>query len=236
MVVDTLRGDKQLPKHRTWRGERAMNKAGAISRDIVAIGGSAGALDALEQLLMRFPSDLPAAVLLVLHRPVQHNSFLREILARATRMPIAIAHEGQRLEHGICYLGTPDRHLMVGPGPTFHLLPDGFYRAHNIDALFQSLAYHAGPRVIGVVLSGLLKDGSLGLRAIKDAGGLTMVQSPDEAPFKEMPRNAIKHDGIIDFIGPVDALAERICRAVSPDESETLPRGGSETVLSGFLT
>jgi two-component system chemotaxis response regulator CheB len=193
-------------------------------RDIVAIGGSAGGLEAIEALLMRLPPDLPAAVLIVLHRPPERVSFLPEILARLTCMRVVVAHEGEQLEYGTCYVGDPSCHLMVGPGPTFHLLPDSFYRAHNVDALFQSLAQHAGPRVIGVILSGMLKDGSLGLKGIKEAGGLAMVQSPEEALFKEMPQNAIDHDGRIDFVGPVDALAAEICRAV-----DARPNGISPT-------
>jgi chemotaxis response regulator CheB len=160
-------------------------------------------------------------VLVVLHRPTERTSFLPGILARLTGMRIVVAQEGESLEHGACYLGEPDSHLLIGPGPRFHLLPDHFYRAHNIDALFQSLAHHAGPRVIGVILSGMLKDGSLGLKAIKEAGGLAMVQSPDEALFKDMPQSAIEHDGVIDFIGPIDALAEEICRAVGADPNGT---------------
>jgi hypothetical protein len=94
------------------------------------------------------------------------------------------------------------------------LVPDGFYRGHCIDALFQSLARHAGQRTIGVILSGMRKDGSLGLRAIKEAGGIALVQSPEEAAYPDMPQNAIEYDGSIDFIGPIDVIAEEICRRV----------------------
>jgi len=171
----------------------------------------------------------------VLHRPPERASFLPQILARLTRMRVVVARQGQRLEHATCYLGEPNGHLTIGPGPTFDLLPDGFYRAHNVDALFHSLAQHAGPRVIGVILSGMLKDGSLGLKAIKEGGGLAMAQSPDEALFKDMPRNAIEHDGLIDFVGPINELAEEICRQVAVASSSTSvsdgDRGGSRPVL-----
>jgi len=155
-----------------------MNKVGDKRRDIIAVGGSAGALEALEALLTRLPAELPATVLVVLHRPTERASFLAEILRRRTRIRVTVAHDGERLEHGTCYLGEPESHLTIGPGPIVRLLADSFYRAHNIDALFQSLAQYAGPRVIGVILSGMLKDGTLGLVAIKEAGGLAMVQSP----------------------------------------------------------
>jgi two-component system, chemotaxis family, protein-glutamate methylesterase/glutaminase len=110
----------------------------------------------------------------------------------------------------------PNRHLTVGPGARIHLLGDGFYRAHSFDALFESLARHVGPRTIGVILSGLLKGRSLGLRALKEAGGIALVQRPEDASFKEMPENAIEHDGPIDIIGSVDEIADEICRRVGP--------------------
>jgi two-component system, chemotaxis family, protein-glutamate methylesterase/glutaminase len=182
--------------------------------DIVAIGASAGGLEALERLLLKLPPELPAAIVVVLHRPAERISYLREILARRVKMPVVIPEEGERLRHGTCYLGLPDRHLTVGPNASAHLVLDGFYRGHCIDALFQSLARHAGQRTMGIILSGMLKDGSLGLRAIKEAGGCTLVQSPEEAAYPDMPQNAIEYDGPIDFIGSIDAIVDEICRRV----------------------
>jgi chemotaxis response regulator CheB len=99
---------------------------------------------------------------------------------------------------------------MVGPAVILHFLPDGFYRGYCIDALFQSLGRHAGPRTIGVILSGILKDGSPGLSAIKEAGGLAFVQVPGEAEYKDMPSNAVAFDGPIDLVGSFQAIAEEI--------------------------
>jgi chemotaxis response regulator CheB len=76
----------------------------------------------------------------------------------------------------------------------------------------SALARHAGKRTIGVILSGLLKDGSFGLKAIKEAGGMVLVQNPAEAAYAEMPQSAIRYDGPVDLIGPIDALATEICR------------------------
>jgi chemotaxis response regulator CheB len=104
--------------------------------------------------------------------------------------------------------------LTIGPDLRIHLLPNSFYRSHSIDALFCSLARHAGHRTIGVVLSGLRKDGTLGLKAIKEAGGVALVQAPSEAEYSEMPQSAIEHDGPVDLIAPVDRLASEICRLV----------------------
>jgi two-component system chemotaxis response regulator CheB len=184
--------------------------------DIVAIGASAGGLEAIEALLMRLPPDLPAALLIAMHQQPQRISYLPEVLARMTEMRVVVAAEGDRLESGTCYIGLPNLHLTVGPGGVLHLLPDSFYRAHNIDVLFQSLALHVGARTIGVIMSGMLKDGSVGLKAIKEAGGVALVQSPQEALYKEMPQNAIETDGSIDCIGSVGELAREICRRVGP--------------------
>jgi two-component system chemotaxis response regulator CheB len=118
------------------------------------------------------------------------------------------------LKKGCCFLSEPQRHLITGPTWRIHLLPDSFYRSHNIDALFCSLARHAGRRTIGVILSGMLKDGALGIRAIKEAGGVALVQSPEQAAHPDMPRNAIQTGGAIDLVGPVDELAREICRLV----------------------
>jgi chemotaxis response regulator CheB len=102
----------------------------------------------------------------------------------------------------------------VGSDLRIHLLPDSTYRGRTVDELFCSLARHAGERTIAVVLSGVQKDGALGMKAIKKAGGAALVQSPEEAIYPDMPQSAIKYDGPIDFVGPVNALAREISRMV----------------------
>jgi two-component system, chemotaxis family, protein-glutamate methylesterase/glutaminase len=190
-----------LPIRPNWNGH-----------DIVAIGASAGGVEAISELLSWLPRDLAAAVLVVLHRTPAQPSQLQSILSHKARLNVVIPKEGDRLDYGVCFVGTPDRHLTVGPGLRLHLVPNHFYRSHNIDVLFGSLARNAGSRTIGVVLSGLLKDGTLGLRAIKEAGGMAVVQSMEEAAYPDMPRNAIKHDGAIDLIAPVSEIAAHIVR------------------------
>jgi two-component system chemotaxis response regulator CheB len=182
--------------------------------EIVAIGASAGGLEPICALMRRLPADLPACVLVVLHRAPSVHSHLAGIIARNAHMSVLLAEEGAVLERGTCLIGSPDRHLTVTPDLRVHLAHDSFYRAHNIDALFNSLARCAGARTIGVILSGALKDGALGLRAIRESGGVALVQSPSNATFPEMPQSAIAFDGPIDFIGSADALAEEICRRV----------------------
>jgi two-component system, chemotaxis family, protein-glutamate methylesterase/glutaminase len=180
--------------------------------DVVAIGASAGGVEALSELLSQLPGNLGAAVLVVMHRDPERASHLLDILSRKSKLKVEAAKEGDRLSSGICFVGTPNEHLTIGPGLRVHLVPDHFYRSHNVDALFHSLARNAGNRTIGVVLSGMLKDGTLGLKAIKEAGGKAFVQSPEEAAYPEMPRHAIQHAGRIDLIAPVSKLADEIVR------------------------
>ena len=173
--------------------------------DIVAIGASSGGIEALQSLLEAL-SDLDAIVLVVLHRPANRASYLLDILLRNVHMPVVVPRHGELLHHGVCYIGEPSQHLMVGAGLHADLLPDHRYTTRNIDQLFISLARHYGPRTIGVVLSGQLDDGTRGLAAIKKAGGIAMVQSPQEAAYPDMPRNAITYDGPADLVAPIRNL------------------------------
>src|SRR6516164_11731032 len=122
--------------------------------DIVAIGASSGEIEALQSLLAAI-SDLDAIVFVVLHRPANRTSFLREILMRELRMPVVIARHGELLHHGVCYIAET---FAASNGWTW--LPDHRYTTRNIDQLFISLAQHYGARTIGVVLSGQLDDGT----------------------------------------------------------------------------
>jgi chemotaxis response regulator CheB len=189
-------------------------------RDIVAIGASSGGIEALGALLSELPPDLDTVILIVLHRPANRASYLREILARKCAMPIEVAKHRQRLRHGVCYIGEPSQHLTVRPDLHADLLPDHRYTTRNIDPLFASLARHFGPRSIGVVLSGQLDDGTRGLVALKNAGGIALVQSPKEAAYAGMPRSAIEFDGPIDLIAPVSELAHEIVRLVEAPSTE----------------
>lgn len=186
--------------------------------DIVAIGGSAGGLQAARALLGGLPRPFPANIVLCMHRPVHRESHLAAILTKACDLPVVVARHGEVLKPGICYIGDPGMHLAAGPGLVAQSIHDGFYRGHNIDLLFQSLARLAGSRTIGVLLSGLAKDGVEGLRAIKEAGGRALVQNPAEAEFEELPRSALVYGGEIDTVAPVRDLALEIGRLVGCGE------------------
>jgi two-component system chemotaxis response regulator CheB len=160
-------------------------------RDTVAIGASAGGLPQIRMLLELLPSDLPAVVLVVLHRPGDQVSYLREVLAYRSKMAVVAVH-GKELLVATCYLGQRSEHLEVDELVHAKLLADPRMsrRGRRIDDLFGSLARHAGPRTIGIILSGALRDGAKGLAEIKQGGGITMVQSqrtPNLQACREVP-------------------------------------------------
>lgn len=186
---------------------------------IVAIGASAGGVDAISRLLSGLPPNLAATVLVVLHRPIERASHLREILSLKTSLAVRVAQDGDRLESGVCLIGTPDRHMAIGPDLRVINWSNSFYRSHNIDVLFNSLAMYAGERTIGVILSGLLKDGVLGLRAIKQAGGTIFVQRPEDAAYPELPGHAIRYAGPVDLVDTAGGLAKAVGRLVGHHSS-----------------
>jgi two-component system chemotaxis response regulator CheB len=161
---------------------------------LVVIGASAGGVRALTALARGLPPDFPAPVLVVLHIGA-HRSILAEILARAGTLPAEQARHRQRIEPGRMYVAAPDHHLMVMDDDTLHL-SRGAKEHHSrpaIDPLFLSAALARGPRVIGVILTGRLDDGTAGLQAIKACGGTAVVQDPADAEVSDMPRSAMRH-------------------------------------------
>lgn len=194
----------------------------------VAVGasGSQGLKD-IQRLLGRLPSDLRAVVLVVLHRSYDRVSYLKEVLNQRSSIPIHIAEDGVRLRNGHGYIGEPDAHLALAADSLGDLIadPQNLRRNRTVDALFRSVAAHAGSRFIGVVLSGSLDDGARGLAAIHAAGGVTMVLTPQDAPRRGMPENAIGYDGPIDFIGGPEAIAAAIADRVQAWKPAPQPAG-----------
>jgi two-component system, chemotaxis family, protein-glutamate methylesterase/glutaminase len=166
--------------------------------NVVAVGASAGGVEALIQFAAGLPPELPYAVLVVLHMPAGAPSLLARIVDRNGPLPAVTAEDGAPLEHGRIYVGIPNRHLvvrdrrvMMSEGPT----ENGHRPA--INALFRSVALAFGQRAVGVLLSGVLDDGVLGLAAIRSRSGTTIAQSPSDAIFPAMPQNAIDA-GVVD--------------------------------------
>ncbi|QNE20403.1 chemotaxis protein CheB [Kribbella qitaiheensis] len=161
-------------------------------RDLVVIGASAGGVEALRTLVSALPGDLAAAVLIVLHLRAGSTSALASILDAVSPLPVHPAEDGTPIQHGHLYVATPDHHLLVSAD---HLVlseaPAQNGHRPSIDALFRSAAADRGPSVVGVVLSGVLDDGTAGLVAIKSRGGLAIVQDPEDAAYRGMPDNAL---------------------------------------------
>jgi two-component system chemotaxis response regulator CheB len=181
--------------------------------DIIVIGASAGGVAALQSLVGRLPSDLPAALFVVMHLAPGSRSLLPQILTRAGPLPAEVARSGMTLEPGRIYVAPPDRHLLIGADN--HLcLSQGPKENHSrpaIDPLFRSAALAFGPRVVGVVLTGSLDDGSAGLIAIRARGGVAIVQDPEDALYPGMPSNAIKGDSP-DYCVPLEAIPALLVR------------------------
>ena len=178
--------------------------------DVVAIGTSAGGLNALRVVLEPIPERFPSSILVVQHLDPQHKSLLGELLGRHTRLRVKQAQHGEVLLPGVAYLAPPDEHLLAGPGKVqlAHSQLVHFSRP-SIDLLFESVAGTYGSRCVGVVLSGSNKDGADGTRAIKEAGGATIAQQPETAEFNVMPRAAIA-TGCVDSVLPLNEIGEAL--------------------------
>ena len=162
------------------------------NRDLVAIGASAGGVEALLFLAKNFPADFPARVLVTIHLSRRFPSTLDGILDRAGPLPAGFAEDGQLLQASRIYIAPPDRHLIVeGDRLRLGIGPRENNARPAIDPMLRSAAMCCGPRTIGVVLTGTLGDGASGLWALNRCAGMTVVQDPDDAAFSEMPLNAL---------------------------------------------
>jgi two-component system, chemotaxis family, protein-glutamate methylesterase/glutaminase len=174
---------------------------------VVGIGASAGGVDALTRLFARLPARLPAAVCVVLHVPATSRSLLAPILARHTELDVGVAVDGEPVRAGRVYVAPPDRHLTVDGG----LVRLGRGAKENgvrpaVDPMLRSLAAAYGDRAVAVVLSGALGDGSVGAVAVRRAGGVVLVQDPDDATVPSMPESALRAIGEADAVLPAAAL------------------------------
>jgi two-component system, chemotaxis family, protein-glutamate methylesterase/glutaminase len=176
------------------------------TRDVIVVGASMGGVEALRRLLGALPADLPAALFVVLHTADHRPDLLAQVLGTTSALPVLTAAEGQRFGPGRVYVAPPDLHLIVGHD---HLHVRRGPRENGsrpaIDPLFRSAAVSCTTRVIGVLLTGLLNDGTSGLQAIKRCGGLALVQDPSDAAYAEMPRSALRHVSV-DRVLPLDAM------------------------------
>ncbi len=177
------------------------------ARNIIVVGASAGGVEALSNLVSRLPADVPAAIFIVLHTSAEGPGMLPDILDRRSSLPVSTAVDNAPIENGHIYVGRPDRHLLLEPGRMcLGRGPTENRHRPAIDPLFRSAAYAYGKAVIGVLLSGYLDDGVAGLIALKERGGLSVVQSPEDALVPVMPLAAIENDHV-DYSVPVAEMA-----------------------------
>ncbi len=194
--------------------------AETAKRDIVVIGASSGGVDALTRLVARLPAGLPAAIYIVQHTAPSSPGLLAAILHRAGPMRAAMLTHDEPLAIGEIRVAPPDHHIVLTTaGAQLDRGPAENRVRPAADVLFRSAAIAFGPRVIGVVLTGNLSDGSAGLHAIKQCGGVSLVQAPDDALFPDMPRNAIEKDAP-DRVLALDALAVELVRQVGTPVSQ----------------
>ena len=183
---------------------------------IVVIGASAGGVETVSRLVHGLPGNFRGAIMIAMHFPWYGTSVLPRILERAGRLAAAHAENGEEILAGHIYVAPPDRHLIVmrrsvrlSRGPR----ENGNRPA--IDAMFRSAALAHDSRVIGVVLTGNLDDGTAGLVAIKRRGGIVIVQKPQDALFSSMPQSAIDHVPHIDYVLPLSQIPERLTELAS---------------------
>lgn len=205
-------------------------------RDIIAIGGSLGAVEAVRLLCRSLPSDFDAALFIAIHVGAHGNDMLADILAEHASITASTAKDGDKPRRGHAYIAPADHHLLLidgevrlGRGPRENMARPA------IDPLFRSAGVSFGPRAIGVVLTGLLKDGASGLADLKRCGGLAVAQNPRDAKAPDMPREAL-HSAEVDYrapLGDLPALLTALSRqeAAPPPDIPADIRGEIEIAL-----
>lgn len=195
-----------------------------LLHNLIIIGASAGGVQALSYLVERLPADLNATVLVVLHVHSQSPAVLANILNHAGNLPATTAEDGEAIETGRIYVAPPDYHLRVKPG--YLQLTKGPKENHHrpaIDPMFRSAARTYGSRVIGVLLTGMLDDGTAGLMAVKLHGGIAIVQAPDDAMYSGMPSSAVENVDDIDYILPLSEIPSILITLVNTPIAKSQP-------------
>lgn len=174
---------------------------------VVVIGASAGGVQALKELIRGLPADFPGAVFVVLHLSPNGTSFLPDILSRAGLLDAEHPPDGTKIETGHIYVAPPDRHLVIEDSRAeLTAAPKENRHRPAVDPLFRSAALAYGSKVVGVILTGTLDDGTAGLWEVKKRGGIAVVQDPSEARYPGMPRSAIQNVDV-DYVVPLSEMA-----------------------------
>lgn len=180
------------------------------NRDIIVIGSSAGGVTALKEIVSSLSPDLNASIFIVQHVSPDSESLLPRILSYTGNLKAVHPSDGEIIRQGVIYIAPPDRHMiiernriLVKKGPK-----ENRFRP-SIDALFRSAAYNYGPRVVGVVLTGMLDDGTSGMWSVKRLGGTGIIQQPQDAAYPSMPTSVLEYVNV-DFVLPLAEIGQKL--------------------------
>jgi two-component system chemotaxis response regulator CheB len=203
--------------------------------DIIVVGTSAGGIEALQVLVRDLPPDIAAALFVVMHTPPHSPNMLPMILEKVSKLPIKQPSDGESIRRSHIYLAPPDNHMLLEPGKiSVAHGPKENRQRPAIDPLFRSASRAYGPRVIGVVLTGMLADGTAGLKVIKSRGGLAIVQDPGTALYPGMPASAINNVEV-DHVVPLHLIAPTLAQLVGRRSSEGVEQMSEELdIETGF--
>jgi len=190
-----------------------------LSPDIIAIGASAGGVKAVIKIATSLSPNLPAAILVVIHVAPDSTGLMPNILNRSSMWNAMQPEDGALIEHGNIYIAPPDNHMVVEPGDRIRIVRGPKHNRHRpaIDPLFRSVASVYDSRAIGVILTGFLADGSSGLAMIKSAGGIAIVQDPNDALVSSMPRRALERVDP-DYCLPLTQIPATLSQIVKGEE------------------
>jgi two-component system chemotaxis response regulator CheB len=196
------------------------------TQHVFVIGGSAGSIESLKKLLAQLPPDLKAAIFIVVHLKRDRSSHLATVLNKSSRLSVCSATDQSPIENGRVYVAPADFHLYL-KSDKMRLIrgPLENHTRPAIDVLFRSAAVAYREYVTGVILSGMLDDGTVGLQAIKRCGGMAIVQSPEDASFTSMPEQAIANNDV-DYVVPVSKMGQLLHERTQhqPLNTTTVPK------------
>ncbi|MBN6152244.1 PAS domain-containing protein [Xanthomonas sp. AmX2] len=193
---------------------------------VVGIGASAGGLAAVSTLLSNLPADNGMAFVVILHLSPKHESSADQLLQRATRMPVVQVTEPRKIERNHVYVISPSVDLLMNDGSLIVQQAERPRGRHTaIDTFFRTLSLAHRDRAVGVVLSGTGSDGSVGIASLKEYGGVTLAQSPDDSEYEDMPRNAIA-SGFVDFVLPTAEMPQKLMQLWLNARQIVLPAKG----------
>lgn len=188
--------------------------------EIVAIGTSAGGVQALRDVLGSLPAGFPVPIVVVQHLDPRHETVIAEVIGRRTKLTVKLAETDEVVKPGVVYVAPPDHHLLVGAGGALTLSRTELvhFVRPSADLLFESVAGAYGSKAIACVLTGSGSDGAMGVSAVKARGGTVIIEDPKTAAFRGMP-DAAMATGTADFVLSLDEIADVIQGLVEPGRS-----------------